>query len=158
MLYSEQRNKIKSGDVVAFNREGIVTMFTTSEYSHVGLVWKVSGRLFLIEAVAPYVRIMPLSNFKDKGFYVLSMKEPMSKAETEMALSQVGVGGYSYLDCVKAYFNKLNIGESKSWECAELVIACRRMSGVDLGNKATPSAVVQSALEQGYEMTFVKGE
>lgn len=155
--YEEQRCKIKSGDVVVFSRPGIVTFFTNSPYSHVGLVYKVSGRLFVLEAVHPYIRIVPLSNFAKEGFHVLSMKTPMSSAETEFALSVVGASRYSYMDCVKAYFKKLKIGKDSNYQCAEYVITCRLLSGVNLGDSATPEDVVKSALAQGFEMTQVKG-
>jgi hypothetical protein len=155
--YESFRHKIKSGDVVAFDREGVVTLFTTSQYSHVGLVWRVSGRLFVLEAVHPYVRIVPLSNFATEGFYVLSMKQALSKEETEFALSLVGTAKYSYMDGVKAYLKKLKIGEDKAFQCAEYVISARRLSGVDLGDVATPEAIVQKALESGYEINYVKG-
>ena len=69
--YSEYRDQIKSGDLLAWSHRGFrswhdfkvqaVRLFTQSEYSHVGIAWVVGGRVFVIEAVEPRVRIFPLS-------------------------------------------------------------------------------------------------
>lgn len=155
--YEEYRPKIKSGDIVAFNNEGIVTFFTTSNYSHVGVVWKVGKRLFVIEAVEPKVRIMPLSTLAKDGCYIIHTKIAPSQAEIEFLLSKVGVADYSKLDCIKAYFKKLDIGKDNSFQCAELTITSRKLSGLDLGNVATPDAVVQAALDMGLSINYVKG-
>jgi hypothetical protein len=165
--YEDYRSKIKSGDVIAFSNSDwdlktiasqIIRIATRSEYNHVGLVFKISGRLMLVEAVVPYVRMVPLSDYVEKGFYVLHMKTPPSKAETEFAMSLVGKQKYSVWQAVKAFFKQLKIGDDEFWQCAELVITARRLSGVNLGDVATPSRIVKESLLQGYEISYVKGQ
>lgn len=164
--YENQRAKIKSGDVVAFSSNEwsfktiasqIIRVATRSEYNHVGLVLKISGRLMLVEAVVPYVQMVPLSDYTEEGFYVLHLKTPPSKAETEFAMSLVGKQKYSVWQAVKAFFKRLKIGEDEFWQCAETVIVARRLSGVNLGDVATPSRIVKEALQQGYEISYIKG-
>lgn len=154
--YETYRGKIKSGDLVALGHSSIVTLFTTSEYNHIGVVWKVGKRLFLIEAVPPMVRMIPLSTLAKDGFYIIHTKTAPSQAEIEFLLSKVGVAEYSRWQCVLAYLKKLKIGEDNLYECAELAIAARKLSGLDLGNIATPEAVVKSCLEQGMAVQYIK--
>ena len=120
MNYIGLRDFIQSGDIVAFTHRGwkswsdiesqIVRMATRSEYSHVGIVWKVGGRNFLLEAVVPEIRIFPLSNFKE--FYLLSTRCGLSIEAEEYALSRVGQK-YSKMEAIKGYLgiNK----ENESW-------------------------------------------
>ncbi len=166
--YSNYRNKIKSGDMIAFTHKEwdslydlqvqTVRFFTQSEWSHVALVWRVSGRVFLIESVQPFIRIVPLSQFAEKGFAHIPLKTAMSNKELEFALSQVATGKYSKWQAIKAFFKALKIGIDSIWSCAEFIISCRKLSGLDLGTEATPSAVVQNALEKGFELVYVKGK
>lgn len=163
MKYSEVRGHIKSGDILAFSNEEwdnigdlqsqIVKIATQSEFSHCAVAWVVCGRVFVIEASPPLVRIRPLSNV-DK-FYWIPTDKPMLDEELEFALDKVAVEKYSRVDAVKAFFNRLNIGKNKRWQCSELVIAMRRLSGLVLNCKATPADVVKAALGQGYKLHFV---
>ena len=166
MKYSQAREHIKSGDIIAFTHKAwcslydiqvqAVRVFTKSEYSHVAQVWVFGDRVFVIEAVEPFVRIVPLSNILELGFYWLPSDTKMGAGELEYAISQVGIGAYSKIQAIAAQLDMLKIGADDKWECAELVIALRKMSGVNLGNKATPSAVVQKALENGSTLVFVE--
>ncbi len=132
MKYSEHRSKIKSGDIIAVSHSGwtnlhdiqcqIVRLFQESEYCHVGMVWKVSGRLFVIESVKPVVRLVPLSKFVKDGFYHIPLKQAISSKELEFALSTVGIGKYSTLQAITGFLKDLKIGEDKIWQCAEFVI------------------------------------
>lgn len=167
MRYEQVRPLIRSGDVVAFTHRKwssfydiqiqAVRFFTQSEYSHVALVWEIAGRLFLIESVVPLIRIVPLSMFVNDGFYHLPMQCEMNDAELEFALSEVGKGEYSKWQAILAQVRGIKVGADALWECAEFVIASRRRSGIELGPKATPSAVVQKALERGTPLTYIQG-
>lgn len=164
--YEAYRKNVKSGDLIAISHSGwksvndalcqIVRLGQRSEYCHVGLIWRVSGRLFVIESVKPVVRITPLSHFASEGFYHIPLKKSLSAQELEFALSQVGVGEYSNIQAVKGFLKNLAIGEDDLWQCAEFVIACRKISNIYLGEEATPSKVVQAALDQGFELKFIK--
>ncbi len=72
MKYSELRDTIKTGDLLAWSEGGdwkswrniqlnLVRMGTMSDYNHVGVAYVVGGRVFVVESVVPYVRIYPLS-------------------------------------------------------------------------------------------------
>ena len=135
-----------------------VRIFTNSEYSHTALLWCVAGRVFVIEAVEPLVRIVPLSTIKSEGFYLLPLGGELTDAALTQWLAPVGVGAYSKIQAIAAQLNLLNIGVDDLWECSELVIMQARAVGIDLGSKATPSAVVLSAQKLGAPLHYVKGE
>ena len=68
MDYETVRSLIQSGDVIAFETSRwslfsqLISLWTRSRYSHVGIVMKVHGRLAVIEALEGVgVRIHPLS-------------------------------------------------------------------------------------------------
>jgi hypothetical protein len=166
MKYSDIRDDIRSGDIIALSHSSwssyhdlevqAVRTATQSEYSHICVAWVFANRVFVIEAVNPLVRIIPLSNMKEEGFYWIQSQNEMSNEELEFAMGKVGLEGYSKLQAIAAQFNMLDIGEDRLWECAELVIAMRKLSGWDLGNKATPAACIKEALRQGYSLKFVE--
>ncbi len=166
MKYSDYRGYIKDGDLIAYSHYSwasfydlqvqAVRLFTQSEYSHVGIVIELGGRLFILESVTPVIRMVPLSNTLSKdGFYHIPMHTRVTDEELEFALSKLGNGKYSKLQAIMAQLRKLAIGEDDLWECAEYVIACRRHSGIDLGPVATPAEVVKSALAKGKSLNFV---
>jgi len=164
--YVEARSQIKSGDLVALTHKAwsslydlqvqAVRVFTESEYSHICVAWVVAGRVFVIESVEPKVRIFPLSNLADEGFYLIQTPDkPMTDAELEYGLKWVGVGEYSKLQAIEGQLNMLEVGTDNLWQCSEFTIAMRRLSGLDLGGKVTPSGVVQKALELGYSLQYI---
>lgn len=165
MNYADARVHINTGDLLAWSHYDwdswydlqvqAVRIGTASEYCHVGLAWVFAGRVWVIESVAPVVRVVPLSNLLEQGFYWLPIPPNMSGSELEFAFSKVGKGRYSKVQAVAAQLNLLDVGADDLWECAEFVIAARRLSGVDLGPKATPSAVVKRAQELGSACHFI---
>lgn len=169
MNYAEIRGSIKSGDLILLSHEDwaslydlqiqIVRLATQSEYSHVCVAWVFAGRVFVIEAVEPKIRIMPLSNMLDIGVYLIQTPDkPMLNDELEYAMSKVGIEVYSKLQAIEGQLDMLKIGADKFWQCSELVISMRKLSGLDLGDKATPAAVAQKALELGYQLKFITKE
>lgn len=167
MNYEEARSQIRSGDLIALSHEEFdswydlqvqgVRFFTESEFSHVAIAWVIGGPVFVIESVVPDIRIVPLSNMsREKGFYWIPTSSPMTDAELEFALSKVGKGKYSKWQAILAQFRRLKIGADNLWECAEFVIAARAKSGVNLGDKATPSAVVRAAQNSGAPVYYVQ--
>jgi hypothetical protein len=169
MDYTSNRERIKSGDLIALTHKKwgslydlqvqAVRLGTESEYSHVGLIWEIGGRLFVIESVVPFVRILPLAHYAKEGFYWLSMNAPISDDELEFAMDDVGTWSYSKWQAILAFFKRLKIGADRAGMCAEFVIECRRRSGVDLGDFATPSAVVFEANDRyGAAALWLKNE
>ncbi len=167
MKYSDTRSEIKSGDLILLSHQAwdswgsiqsqVVKSVTQSEFSHVCVAWVIASRVFAIEAVVPKVRIMPVSNmFENGGIYWIPMPDkPMTEAELEFGLKHVG-DSYSKLEAIMAQLELLKIGISEAWECAELTICMRKLSGLDLGPKGTPAAVAKKALELGYTLKYLE--
>jgi len=144
--YNSARQLIKSGDIIAFSHDGwsswsdiesqIVRIFTRSEYSHVGIAWIVGGRVMIIDAVVPAIRIFPLS--KITPFYWISMPDSWTPEVEELVLSRVGEP-YSKWEAIRGFFGKTK--SDGKWQCAELVRSTLSLPGFD-----TPSDVVFNAI------------
>jgi hypothetical protein len=166
MKFSEAKSLIKSGDLIACSHQPwasisdieshIVRIVTESEYSHVCVVaGSDRDSPYVLEAVVPSVGLNPLEKYLDYGFFWIAVPDkPMTQQEREYGLSKVGEE-YSKLEAIEGQLDLLRIGCSERWECAELTICMRKLSGLDLGSKATPAAVVQRALSLGYPLKFV---
>ena len=161
MDYKDVRTQIKSGDILAFSHVGwknwhdvkvnMVRFFTQSEYSHIATAWVTGGRVFVIEAVMPLVRIYPLSKLGD--FYWIPMDALWTLETEEFALSKVGEK-YSQLQAVAAYF-----GEPKKdslWECAELGKSIAAVDGIVIDCNPTPANVVKTLQKMGKTIHYVK--
>lgn len=167
LKYTNVRPLIKSGDLIALTHRRArswydlqvwaVRVGTASEYCHVAQVWAVGGRLWVLEAVTPLVRMVPLSHFAAEGFYWVPLNTDMSEIELEDALEQIGRARYSKWQAILAFFGRLKLGADRMTQCCEYVITNRRRSGVDLGPVATPARVVQAALNRGASLFYVEG-
>lgn len=154
--YSEYRDLIRSGDILAWSHKGmrnfydfkvwLVRLFTRSAYTHVGIAWVVGKRVFILEAVGAGVRIYPLS--LELPFYHVPW-DFLTEAKLELALSKAGQR-YSYWECVKAYF-RLNDKNDNNWECAEYVCVVH-----NLPCGATPAAVIEF-VSKGEELVEITG-
>lgn len=155
MKYTAVRSHIQSGDILAWSHRKVkswydfkvmmVRLFTMSEYVHVGVAWVYNGRIFVIESVIPYVRIVPLSNLLP--CYVIHTNTKWKPETEQRAMDLVGLAGYSQLEAVKALFSANK--DPNKWECAELVQELYKCDGIDLNCKAIPSAIVASAQALG---------
>jgi group I intron endonuclease len=159
-------SRISPGDLIVVSHKDwktlsdvesqVVRIATESEFSHVCVVTEIrDGVPYVIEAVVPCVVVSPVTKYLKDGFYHIAIPDkPMSKDERDYGLSKVGQK-YSKVQAVEGYLHMLDIGQDTSWQCSELTIAMRRMSGINLGPIATPAAVVQTALSKGYNLTFI---
>jgi len=164
MEYIEARSKIKSGDILAWSHRGwktwhdfkiqFVRMFTRSEYSHVGIAWVVGGRVFVIDSVIPKIRIIPLSN--DLPVYWVPTNAKWKNETEQFALSLVGRGEYSQWEAIKAGAGIEIDGNNNLWQCAEFVSEVLKKDGLNLGDTATPSNVVQEALKSGKSIHYIE--
>lgn len=162
-IYKEYRENIKSGDLLAWSHRGwnswsdikiqIVRIFRRSEYSHVGTAWMVGNRVFVIEAVEPCARVYPLS--KLGNFYHCPLNAPWSASTEEAALSYIG-SEYKQLQAIKANFRPL--GKGNVSECAALAIQIASHDGIDLGEWATPDAVMLQAQLYGNPTYYVENK
>lgn len=163
ITYESARPNLKSGDLVAFTHIDWKTLndfeihgvriATQSEYSHVGIIWNFAGRIFLIEAVVPFVRIIPLSLCG--GFFHIGMGKELSDEALEFALAQIGEK-YSKWMAIKAFFGKVLQKDMNKWECAKLACDILRSNGIDYGSAYRPDTLVQAALEDGKQLTYIK--
>jgi hypothetical protein len=152
--YSNHRDKIQSGDILAWSHREwdtfydfkiqMVRLATRSEYSHVAVAWRVAGRLFVIEAVEPMVRIYPLS--KLGSFYHVPMQAPWLPSTEEAAVSFVG-SEYKQLEAIRLFFEERKPGNVS--ECAALVLEVMARDGIYLGTRATPDAIMLEAQRLG---------
>jgi hypothetical protein len=92
-------------------------MATESEYSHVGVALVFGGRVFVVEAVCPLVRIYPLSKLTP-FYYIRTPFTWTDEAETVL-IEHVGYE-YSKYAAVRALFTT-DEGDEKAMECAKLV-------------------------------------
>jgi hypothetical protein len=151
MKYSDARSLIRSGDVLAWTHRPwdswydfkvqMVRLFQRSEYSHVGVAVVMGGRVWVLEAVAPHVRFVPLSN-ELPCFHVTGLQ--LSDAQLEKGLALVGKEtiGYSQIEAVRAFLDETRHFTGKDIECGELVnyvlgFTCR----------ATPAAIINYLLQ-----------
>jgi hypothetical protein len=160
MLYGDFRSEIKSGDIIAYTHRSwstwydikiqLVRLFTRSEYTHVGVAWVVGSRVFILEAVVPLTRIYPLSKTGD--FFHIGMNAKWNNIAEEYALSHIGYP-YSQREAVEALFKPL--GKDQVSQCAAYTLQVMECLSIYLGTVATPSAVVNKALELGAKLQLV---
>jgi hypothetical protein len=153
MQYNDIRGKIRPGDLLAFSHEGwkswsdvqsqIVRIATRSEYTHVGIAWPVAGRVMILEAVVPRIRIFPVSNLLP--FYWLPLSSTWDEQVEEYALGRVGEE-YSKWEAIKGYYGWTNDGNRK-WQCAEYARVILSKAGIPLDCKDTPTALVKEVME-----------
>jgi len=158
MKYEIARPLIKSGDLLAFSHRGwssfydfkvqMVRMFTRSRYSHVATAYVGMNRVWVIEAVVPEIRMIPLSNALP--FDLVPMDAPWNPATEEAAISLIGrpkdkAARYSEWQAVLGGIGKLKPGADNLWMCAETAWYFAHLDGIDLGEKIYPSEIVQAA-------------
>lgn len=151
MKYEDIRPIIKSGDILAWSegswtsfsgiQNNIIRIFTRSEYSHVGVAYVAGGRVFVIEAVVPMIRIFPLS--KLLPFYHFESPDNWWSTDIEESyLNKVGKP-YSKVEAIKAFLGYSTDGEEQ-WECAKLINRVLMNVDKDFDKQPdTPTAVVK---------------
>ena len=160
MDYATARAYIRSGDLVAQShgnwttwrgiKINVVRMFRRTTYSHVGIAWVIGGRVLILEAVKPQLRIYPMSRIGD--FYLLPLQAQWSEAAEAVELKNVGVE-YSELVAMQAAFGPLDQAEVR--QCAAYALSVLRADNIDLGNTAIPDALVLAAMQRGATCTLI---
>jgi hypothetical protein len=150
MIYSEVRNQIKSGDILAWTHKPLsswydfklhlIRIFTKSEYTHVGIAVVLNKRVFVLESTAQGIRLKLLS--EDLPFYWMPTKYKYWNDELETeAFKKIG-GKYSNWEGVRSLWEKITPGDNEEWECAEFVHWIFNKAGFKLDIKNTPAEVV----------------
>lgn len=167
MRYDAHRQKIKSGDLLAWSHRAgwfrswydfkinLVRLFTRSEYSHVGVAWVFGGRVFVIESVTPLVRIVPLSNLLP--CYHVGVTGGWNDQAEFWALSHVGKAQYSQWEAVKAVFG-WNDRKNAFTECAEFAHSVYDCAGLRVECRDTPTDLVLAVQRLGGAMTYLEAQ
>lgn len=150
----KDRDSIKSGDLLVWSKDtrgrgksafflNLVRLMTRSEFAHTAIAWNIEGRLYVVEATIPYVRIMPIRPADE--FYHIPMNIDWNINCEKFLLDKLGLD-YSFMDGIRAFLGK-TVEEDDDWQCAELVNYFYKEIGIDLGNAFTPNKVVRAALK-----------
>lgn len=149
----KSRNEIKSGDMLIWSNDkfssksnfylnGIRT-FTRSEYAHTAVAWRLEGRLMIVEATQPVVRLSPVRDHDE--FFHIPMGVIWTPESEDYLVSVIGCP-YSFMDALRAYIGR-TVNKDNHYQCAELCKEFYQLHGIDLGSELTPAAIVRKALE-----------
>lgn len=159
MKYSEARKLIRSGDLLGFGHDAwgsyydvkvqVVRMATRSEYAHVATAFVSGDLIWVLEAVAPAPRAVPLANLLP--FYFIPLRAPWRPATEAWALSMLGKKGerYSELEAIRGFFLNVVPGADSNWECAEWSWVIADKDNLDLGHKLTPDGLMLAGQRHG---------
>ena len=99
MKYSEIRDQLRTGDLVSWKINKLDSIFSFILYLyqkilkprsvHVGVVLKMNGRLFVVEARPPCVRLYPLSMMEDFSYVPVGL--PENDKHVDYLLENMGV-------------------------------------------------------------------
>jgi len=124
-----------------------------SDFYHVGIAYIVGGRIFVIDAIPPNIRIFPISQLLP--FYLINTTYRLDFYQEEQLLKKVGMP-YSYWEALKSAFSTDTDGQN-SWQCAKLVN--QTLKDFDPGFdqlKDTPGNIVKYLLERkNFSITYV---
>lgn len=153
-LYNFIRPTIKSGDLIACKGSSIIDkiikLWTKSIYSHVGVAWVYSGRVFMIDSSRAHgVALTPLS-ISDSFDLVSDGSWTVDEPAWERAFEQLGKP-YSWMDVFRGALHKAT-QSLKSFQCAEYVAF---VYGWGNTNTGTPREIVSMALSKGAKVTPV---
>jgi hypothetical protein len=152
--YSKYRENIRSGDLLIWSKDEysvvsnsfltLIRILTSSDYAHVGIAIRILGRLFVLEASMPRIRLALVSE-KDE-FYHMPMNVTWKQECEDYLFSKIGLL-YSLLDAARAYFG-LTVKNNNRYQCAEL---CRefyiKCCGIVISENFKPKTLIKELLE-----------
>lgn len=161
VLYSEIRDELETGDLVAWDTTEIEDFFDfilfiyskvfRVKYTHVGVVVKFGSRIFVLEAIPPVVRLVPLSAKRD--FYLIKTKAPVLFRENGINYLFKFIGRkYSILDFVRTMLKLKSSDED--FYCSELAAKYYKSIGYILDEKIGHSP--QNLVEHLVEISSIK--
>jgi len=152
--YDTVRTRVRDGDLLAWKwrlmqqRFGVVPWDC---FTHVAQALWVDGRLCVLEAVMPRVRLVPLSMYTGLSTYWVPLHAAWGPAQRAYAMEQLG-DRYSLRDCAVGLWG-MPVDDDVE-QCAEMSIRLARQAGVDLGDRATPPSVVRAAIAHQRETLY----
>ncbi len=157
MNYNDIRNTLKSGDLVFYSSHNgigdkLIKWWSKSKYSHVGVVWVVAGRVFLLEASAfGGVRLVPLS--KRMPDLIVRMNLEWNAAAEQQAMEHM-MDKYSFYDALLAGLHKKY--KSSNWICTEYAASIVEKCGYSFPKSAQlPEDFVQILRGEKKEFIFI---
>lgn len=143
-------NDVRDGDLLIWREDrlsrtsnfflGVVRLATVSDFAHVGVAMWLNGKLHVVEATQPYIRVSQVTDMP----YHIPMPGAWTEESSSFLIAQVGTD-YGFMDCVRAYLG-ITTARDDNWQCAELTHEFYRLGGYDLGSRKTPSRLVRKAL------------
>lgn len=166
VLYSEIRNELKTGDLLAWKTLRISSFFDfilfiyqkilKAEYTHVGIVIKEGERYFIVEATPPVVRLYPISLTED--FYYIPVNIEAKSSQVDGLLRILGKK-YSILDFIRSLFKISN--NPSEYYCSELAGTFYNEIGYidDIDAGLTPDSIVKAVANvSSVKPIFVKND
>jgi len=150
-LYSRYRKNIKNGDLLLWNIDKVekpidyflklVQFVLRIKYSHVGIAVNLHGRLFCLEAVRPYVRLVPLS--MKNNFAVIHTNIDWKDSYYDLLFKYIGYP-YNVFDVIRYIINIKN--SKNSFYCTKLVADYYNSIGLVVGENAgaTPKSLIEA--------------
>ena len=159
---SEYRKNIKSGDLIAYKsryRKGwtswlgfMVSLFSMSRYSHVGIALWLGERLFLVSADIPEVKLELIT--RTNPFHHIALGMEWSDRHTEELLKHLGEP-YSIIEAIRGYMGS-NDETNNKWFCTEFARVFYQKFGYEFGDDLTPQGIVDDMLVHGAKtITYV---
>lgn len=154
VLYSKMRNEIKTGDLIAYDTEEIDSFFgfvlylyqkiLKAKYTHVGIAVCMGGRVFIVEATPPEVRLVPLAMCGN--FYHIKTDMPATEQSMMTVLFSHLGKKYSLFDLVKSKIGFAN--NTSDLYCSELAGDFYNTFGYITDRKVgtTPDSIVEAVL------------
>lgn len=150
-IYDYYRPNIKTGDLLVWKTTNwnsaidwmlqIVRLVRRTEITHVGVAFVVGGRVLVVEAVYPNVRIYPLS--KLLPFYHVGLGMPWEDSKDDILLEHIGEK-YSIPQAIMSAFREPK--DDNMWQCAELAKKIYTELGYSLDGIVTPDHLVDEML------------
>lgn len=157
--YSEVKDKIRTGDLIAFTTTKYNSFLTFilflyqrllgATYTHVGIIVRTGNSTFVVEAVPPLVRIYPVENLSSFYWIDATVSAPNAK-QLEFLMKRVGTP-YSILDMFKGTIGMEN--NLNNYYCSELAADFYYNFGYihDRSLGHTPDSIVKAIMERGNE-------
>jgi hypothetical protein len=154
---------IQSGDLLVWSKDkrstisnvylNVIRFATSSEYAHTAIAWRINGRLFIVEATMPNIRLIPV--MVDDEFFHIPMGLEWQNESEEYLIDKLGLL-YSLFDAMRGYLG-ITLENDRKYQCAELCKEFYELHGIVLGNSFTPAKLVNDILENyGKSMTMYK--